>query len=54
MTCSHSQEEIVYGVLGADREEYEDGEDLIEIDLGYHLHGPLSSFRRIPLTAVEN
>lgn len=50
--CSHSPEEIVYGVLGADREEYEDGEDLIEIDLGYHLHGPLSSFRRIPLTAI--
>ena len=46
-----TEEDLIYQVLMADQEEAGEDEEATEIDLGYRIHGPLITFKRLPLTA---
>lgn len=46
------KEETIRNVLLADKEDAGDDEEVTEIDLGYRIHGPLMTFKRLPLTAA--
>ena len=45
------KDETIRSVLLADKEDAGDDEEVTEIDLGYRIHGPLMTFKRLPLTA---
>ena len=45
-------DETIRSVLLADKEEDEDENGSLEIDLGYRIHGLIMTFKRVPLTAV--
>lgn len=45
-------DETISSVLLADKEEDEDENGSLEIDLGYRIHGLIMTFKRVPLTAV--
>ena len=49
-----SEEELIRRFMLADQDtsDEDEGEET-EIDLGYRIHGPLTSFRRVPLTAIS-
>lgn len=51
---NYSAEELIRRFMLADQDssDEDEGED-IEIDLGYRIHGPLTSFRRVPFTAIS-
>ena len=51
---SETEEEVVRSFLLADKDDKKDEneDEITEIDLGYRIHGPMTSFHRIPLTAV--
>ena len=46
------KDETIRSVLLADKEDAGDDEEVTEIDLGYRIHGPLMTFKRLPLSAV--
>lgn len=46
------KDETIRSVLLADKEEAGEDEEVTEIDLGYRIHGPLMTFKRLPLSAV--
>lgn len=48
---SESEERLILSILMADQEPEEEF-DSLEIDLGYRIHGCLTSFQRVPFTAV--
>lgn len=45
-------DETIRSVLLADKKEDEDENGSLELDLGYRIHGPIMTFKRIPLTSV--
>lgn len=47
---SKSEEDLIWSILMADQEPEES--ECTEIDLGYRIHGCLTSFQRVPFTAV--
>ena len=47
-----SEEDLIGSILMADQDPEEEL-DSVEIDLGYRIHGCLTSFRRIPHTALQ-
>lgn len=53
--CSYSLDQLIHAVLLADTEteEDEDEDEIIDIDLGYRIHGAIMSFERVPLSAVS-
>ena len=51
---NRSEEELVRQFMLADQDSSdEDEEEDTEIDLGYRIHGLLTSFRRVPFTAIS-
>ena len=46
------KDETIRSVLLADKEEDEDENGSLEIDLGYRIHGQIITFKRVPLTSV--
>lgn len=49
--CWKSEEDLIWSILMANQEPAEES-DCTEIDLGYRIHGCLTSFQRVPFTAV--
>ena len=45
-------DETIRSVLLADKKEDEDENGSIELDLGYRIHGPITTVKRVPLTSV--
>lgn len=45
------KDETIRSVLLADKEDGEDENEALEIDLGYRIHGQIMTFKRLPLTA---
>lgn len=51
--CSFTLDQLIHSVLLADTEEEDDEENALEIDFGYRIHGVITSFNRVPLSAVS-
>lgn len=50
---SETEEEVVRSFLLADKDDEENEDEVTEIDLGYRIHGSMTSFHRVPFTAIS-